>query len=212
MFAACGSCSAISTMLYAAAFTTTAGSKSQIVLSTAAASVISTSARSFPRTSKPRSANSRISSTPSCPALPNTIAFLSVFAMNPLGYRTAAVAKSDVLHFFLEVEAEAVVNAALQVVDDFAELPRSALPGVVDEIRVVIGDADIAVGHALRANLLQEVRRWHLALDDHALRHVCLDRPGQFVKEQVLEDRPGALHGGRVLPVADFTNLGRAPS
>src|SRR5579883_236523 len=100
--------------------------------------------------------------------------------------------EADVLYFFFEFQPEAIENARFQTGDDFAELPRGAAAGVVNQVGVVIGDTDAAVLHPFCTDLLEEVGGRDLSFADDAVWHMAANRIGQIGQEQILEDTPGA--------------------
>src|SRR5579885_3892872 len=104
------------------------------------------------------------------PAMKTDPAFQARFITDPVYRGKRALSRlSDVLHFFFELDAEPVEAALLQVLDDGTQFGSGAAAGVVDEVGVIVGHANPAALHALRANLFQKIRRRHLAFAHHFL-------------------------------------------
>src|ERR1035438_3257515 len=55
------------------------------------------------------------------------------------------LAKSHILDFFFQCQSETVLDARLQIGNDFAQLLRSALTLVVDQVGVILGHANATV-------------------------------------------------------------------
>ncbi len=117
--------------------------------------------------------------------------------------------KPDVLDFLFQRDAPAVFDAVLELGDDFDEIARGPLAVVVDQVGVIVGDANVARTHTLRARLFEKPRGWNLAFDDHVGGDLADDARRQVGEKEVLEDAAGAFHGGRVFPVADVEDAVR---
>ena len=115
--------------------------------------------------------------------------------------------EADVLDFFFHFEPETVAHAVLEVIDHFPDLQRGALARVVDEVRVIVRDLDVAVSNAFRSDLFQKICRWDLSFAYDLRIIVALNGFGKVDEEQVLENAARAFHLGRVLGVADGENL-----
>src|SRR5262245_9805809 len=119
----------------------------------------------------------------------------------PLG-TVSQSSKTQVLNLFFDIETEAVTDTGLEIIDDLANLPRAAATGVVDQIRMIVGDMDVTVLDAFCSHFLEEVCRRHLPVANHLGIDEGLHVLRQFGKQEVFEYASRALHRGRILRVA----------
>src|ERR1039457_3944682 len=120
------------------------------------------------------------------------------YAWHQSGGVSEALAKSHILDFFFQCQSETVLDARLQIGDDFAQLLRRTLTLVVDQVGVILRHANAAVSDSLGAHLLQKICGRHLPFPDYTLRPLPLHGFRKLRQDQVLKYAAGALHGGGI--------------
>src|SRR3954447_5127755 len=122
--------------------------------------------------------------------------------------RNRSILEPNVLDFFFYLEGKSLANPLFEILNHSYEIGRPAVAVVVDQIRVILRDLDIAPADSLCSHLLQKKCRRHLAFANQVRRDQCLRFGRQISEEYILEDTAGTLHGWRVFGVADRSDLG----
>src|SRR5690242_20275277 len=120
------------------------------------------------------------------------------------------VLEPDVLHLFFQIEPEAVTHTLLQFFNYGYQIGRGATPIVVNQIGVIRGDLHVAAPDSLRSCLFEKPSGRNLAVADEIARNLRLYAQRKTSQKNILEDASGAAHRGRVLDIADATNLRRS--
>src|SRR5215831_10081952 len=123
--------------------------------------------------------------------------------------RTPTVVLTHVLHLLLHLNAETIANPLLEVCDQRAEIERRARAVIVNQICMIGRDLDVAQPRSLGSHLFEKPRGRNLALPYDGRGNLSGDPVGQLAQQKILEDAPGALHGGGKLFVAHLHDIGR---